>query len=101
MSDVLCQHSELFGRIYSAFKCSFDEFVGEKGVSLSYSSAIFSLSFLKIILFSYWLHWVFIAAQAFSLVAASGGHCLVVVRGLLIAVASLVAVHGSRGCGLQ
>ena len=31
---------ELFCGIYSAFKCSFDEFVGEKVVSLSYSSAI-------------------------------------------------------------
>ena len=32
---------KLFCGIYSAFKCSFDEFVGEKVVSLSYSSAIF------------------------------------------------------------
>ena len=31
---------KLFCGIYSAFKCSFDEFVGEKAVSLSYSSAI-------------------------------------------------------------
>ena len=31
---------KLFYGIYSAFKCSFDEFVGEKMVSLSYSSAI-------------------------------------------------------------
>ena len=31
----------------------------------------------------------------FSLVAASGGYSLVVVGGLLIAVVSLVAVHGS------
>ena len=31
---------QLFCGIYSAFKCSFDEFVGEKVVSLSYSSAI-------------------------------------------------------------
>ena len=30
----------LFCGIYSAFKCSFDEFVGEKVVSLSYSSTI-------------------------------------------------------------
>ena len=30
---------KLFCGIYSAFKCSFDEFVGEKVVSLSYSSA--------------------------------------------------------------
>ena len=38
--DVLCQHSEVVYEIYSAFKCSFDEFVGEKVVSQSYSSAI-------------------------------------------------------------
>ena len=31
---------KLFCGIYSEFKCSFDEFVGEKVVSLSYSSAI-------------------------------------------------------------
>ena len=31
---------KLFCGIYSAFKCSFDEFVGEKVVSLYYSSAI-------------------------------------------------------------
>ena len=33
-------NQKLFCGIYSAFKCSFDEFVGEKVVSLSYSSAI-------------------------------------------------------------
>ena len=32
---------KLFCGIYSAFKCSFDEFVGEKVFSPSYSSAIF------------------------------------------------------------
>jgi len=31
---------KLFCGIYSAFKCSFDEFVGEKVVSLSYFSTI-------------------------------------------------------------
>ena len=31
---------KLFCGIYSAFKCSFDEFVGEKVVSPSYSSTI-------------------------------------------------------------
>ena len=31
---------KLFCGIYSAFKCSFEEFVGEKVVSLSYSSTI-------------------------------------------------------------
>jgi len=38
--DVLCQHSKVVCGIFSAFKCSFDEFVGEKVVSPSYSSAI-------------------------------------------------------------
>ena len=37
---------KLFCGIYSMFKCSFDEFVGEKVVSPSYSSAILAL-FLK------------------------------------------------------
>ena len=36
---------KLFCRIYSALKCSFDEFVGEKVVSPSYSSAIFFIYF--------------------------------------------------------
>ena len=33
---------KLFGGIYSALKCSFDEFAREKVISPSYSSAIFS-----------------------------------------------------------
>ena len=47
-----------------------------------------------------WLCWVFVAAWAFSLVVASRGHSplsLVMVRGLLIAVASLVAEHWLQG----
>ena len=40
---------KLFCGIYLAFRCSFDEFVGEKVVSLSYSSAIFN-SFLSLII---------------------------------------------------
>ena len=40
------------------------------------------------------LHWVFVAAGELSLVAASGDYLLfVAVRGLLIAVASLVTEH--------
>ena len=41
--DVLCGHSEVVCGIYSKFKCSFDEFVGEKVVSPSYSSTILGL----------------------------------------------------------
>ena len=52
--DVLCQHSEVVCGICSAFKCSFDEFVGEKVVSLSYSSAIVGLP-LKL-LFRQYIH---------------------------------------------
>ena len=47
-----------------------------------------------IYLFTYfWLCWVFVAARGLSLVV-SGGLLFIVVRGLLIAVASLVAEHG-------
>ena len=45
MSSVGIQ--KLFCGIYSAFKCSFDEFVGEKVVSPSYSSTILGLLPLK------------------------------------------------------
>ena len=41
--DVLRQHSEVFCGICLAFECSFDEFVGEKVFSPSYSSAILAL----------------------------------------------------------
>ena len=39
------------------------------------------------------LHWVFVAARRLSLVLANGGHSLVGVQGLLIAMASLVVEH--------
>ena len=41
---------KLFCGIYSAFKCSFDEFVRKKLVSLSYSSAILGLHLIKYLL---------------------------------------------------
>ena len=53
--------------------------------------------FLKINLFIYflnfWLHWVFVAVQAFSS-CGKQGLVFIAVHGLLIAVASLVAEHG-------
>ena len=49
---------------------------------------------LKKIFIYVWLHWVFIAAHGLSLVMMSRGYSLVAVRGLLIAVASLVMEHG-------
>ena len=53
--------------------------------------------FYKFIYFIYfWLCWVFVAARRLPLVAAS-----VAVRGLLIAVVSLVAEHVLQACGLQ
>ena len=43
----------------------------------------------------FWLCWVFVAARGLSLVVASKGELsFAVVRGLLIAVASLVVQHG-------
>ena len=40
---------KLFCRIYSMFKCSFDEFVGEKVFSPSYSSAILAPPYSSIL----------------------------------------------------
>ena len=45
------------------------------------------------ICFYFWLHWVFLAVQAFSS-CSEQGLLFVAVRGLLIVVASLVAEHG-------
>ena len=52
---------------------------------------VFFFSTLKTNFIYLCLHWFFVAGL--SLVAASGGYSLVAVRGLLIAVASLVAEH--------
>jgi len=51
---------KLFCGIYSAFKCSFDEFVGEKVFSPSYSSAILAPPqvSLFLLLFHYSRRWV-------------------------------------------
>ena len=49
---------------------------------------------LFIFIFILWLHQVFVAVRGLSLVAVSGGYFFIAVRGLLIAVASLVEEHG-------
>ena len=50
--------------------------------------------FLK---FYFWLRWVFVAARRLSLVVASGSYSPVVMRRLLLAVASPGANHRSSG----
>ena len=52
---------------------------------------------ISLIFIYVWLCWVFIAAHGLSAVAVSRGSSLLVVRGLLIAVSSLVAEHGLVG----
>ena len=54
---------------------------------------IYLLFILLIYFWLHWVFWVFIAAGELSLVAEHGA-TLIVVHGLLIAVASLVAEHG-------
>ena len=57
--------------------------------------------FLNYLFMYYWLHQIFVALCGLSLVRASGGCSLVVVRGLLIVVAALAAEHRLEACGLQ
>ena len=65
--------------------------MGEKSILLSFQLLVdFLVFFIKIF---FLLRWVFVAACGLSLVAVSGVYS-VAVRGLLIAVASLVAEHG-------
>ena len=50
--------------------------------------------FIYFLFISFWLRWVFIAARAFSSWEERGLLFIVVLHGLLIAVASLVAEDG-------
>ena len=47
----------------------------------------------------FWLCWVFFVAHRLSLIVVSGGYSLIVVGGLLIAVASLIVEHGLWSVG--
>ena len=52
-------------------------------------------------MYLFWQYWVFVAARGLSLAVASRVYSLVAICRLLIVVASLVAKHGSRACGLR
>ena len=62
---------KLFCGIFSAFKCSFNEFVGEKVVSPFYSSAILgppsftSFSFISVLILIIYFHLLFLAFCCF------------------------------------
>ena len=84
--------------IFTIFKCTIH---GHYLYSQCYATIV-TISFFSISLFIYlWLRWVFVAARGLSLVAAREGYSslrcsgiyIVAVRGLLIAVASLVVEH--------
>ena len=51
---VLCQHLEVVCGICSTFKCSLDEFVGEKLISPSYSSTILGPPLFCLFFFLYY-----------------------------------------------
>ena len=57
--------------------------------------------FLDLFMYYFCLHWVLITAPGLSPVAESRGSSLVVVRGLLVAVASLTVEKGSRHTGFS
>ena len=89
---------------YNALPTSFPswpQWLGFAEVALYHEDFSAVHLFLKKNNLFFWLCWVFIVARGFSLVVASRGHSLVVVQGLLTAVASLVGSTGSRALGLQ
>ena len=59
---------KLFCEVYSVLKCSFDEFVREKVVSLSYSSAIFRSPCIQISREAGQVVWYFPSLSEFSTV---------------------------------
>ena len=63
-----------------------------------------TLACLSFFLYSFtylWLCWIFIAACGISLVVGSGDDCLVEEHGLLIVVACLISIKGSRHAGFS
>ena len=60
-----------------------------------------SLSFFKIYLFYFWLHWVFVAARGLSLVAASGGYSSLWYAGFSLQWLLLLRSMGSRHVGFS
>ena len=50
--------------------------------------------YLCMYLLYFWLCWVFMDAYGLSLVVVSGGHSLIAVHGVLVALVSFVAEHG-------
>ena len=73
---------------------SIDTKVKKQTKNLGYLQDIyFFKQFLKIIYLFIWLCWVFVAARAFLLLQQVGATLQVVVRGILIVVASFVVEH--------
>ena len=77
---------------------SIDTKVKKQTKNLGYLQDIyFFKQFLKIIYLFIWLCWVFVAARAFLLLQQVGATLQVVVRGILIVVASFVVEHRLQG----
>ena len=53
-----------------------------------------SLNFCVYFLINFCLLWVIVASSGLSLVVVSGGHSLIAVHGVLVALVSFVAEHG-------
>ena len=62
---------------------------------------MFDIYSLLCLFIYFWLHWVFIATHGLSLVVESKSYPLVVVHGLLIAVASFVGIIDFRCTGFS
>ena len=65
-------------------------YIGVPGTTFSESRLALKEFQFEIVSECFWTHWVLVAVCRLSLVAAGGGCSRVAVRGLLIAVASLV-----------
>ena len=62
---------------------------------------MFDIYLLLCLFIYFWLHWVFIATHGLSLIVESKSYPLVVVHGLLIAVASFVGIIDFRCTGFS
>ena len=86
-------HESLIGWRYPCCCLSAEGWGWSKCLVQAGIAFIFPFKNFILFIFYFWLNWVFIAARELCLGAASRGYSLVVVRGLLTAVASPVVGH--------
>ena len=99
------RHSQIYthkiGMLYRLFCILFSPLILPMSSHSIKNHSFFKTNLFILLLLFFWLHWVFVAVHGLFSGCSEWGLLFIVVRRLLIAVASLVAEHGLQACGLR